>query len=130
MLQFTLRSLSFVLLCIIIIAGCQKNGEVLGGEKLSVEQAKSWFTASSSALGRTNSANARRGSKLKSFSPLWQKANEIEDDRYFVVECPVIYAYAPGFRFKTKGVKSNNETNGITKLLVLQTKKLALRNLF
>ncbi len=122
---------TLLILIITLFDSCKKNTqEVISSDvpqvlqtKLSIAEAKNWYSTS---LGTGSISNAKIGTdrnKLGKFVPLWDKALNSEDDKYYVVESPVKFDTTIGYSVKTADKSPSVPINGTTKLLILKDKK-------
>lgn len=116
---------SFATFAVICLNGCKKNAqEVLSSEvnqsMFSIADAKEWYsTAGNHKASFSNARTDTFKNKLGKFTPLWDKALNAEDSKYYIVESPLKFDNTPGYSVKGAD-KSLPVINGSTRLLILK----------
>lgn len=119
---------SFAIFIVICLNGCKKNSQdslspEVKQSMFSIADAKQWYSTSGSL--KASISNARTDTfknKLGKFTPLWDKAINTEDSKFYIVESPLTFDNAPGYSVKSAD-KSLAAINGSTRLLVLKDKQ-------
>lgn len=119
---------SFTAYAVICLSGCKKNSQEdlspgIHQSMFSIADAKQWYSASGNL--KASFSNARTDTfknKFGKFTPVWDKALNTEDSKYYIVESPLQFDNAPGYSVKGAD-KSIPVINGSTRLLVLKHKE-------
>lgn len=126
-LNITNNAQILFLFLIFFISGCKKNEinlvEATFNNSLSIEEAKNWYT--SSTTSSQSSISKRNSSKrlFNDFVPKWNNAVATSDENYEIVELPLQFAKNPGFTAADTSEKVKQRINGVTHLLILKDKK-------
>lgn len=118
-----------MLTMVLIINSCRKDTKLIGQQTNSVEtashlavsDAKAWFGNNKTTLATKIKLTSETSflSKIANFTPLWDSARTAVDTNFYVVEVPA--KYVKKIAFTTDGTQNN--VNGITRLLVLKDKR-------
>ncbi len=115
---------AILILGLVLSISCNKNQQDVivnstDQTGFSIAAAKQWYTTNFSNK-QAGSVSNKSNKKIGIFSPLWAQSVNGGDDNYEVVETPLVFDHTPGFSLSAN---TANDINGITKLLVLKSKR-------
>lgn len=106
-----------------LLFACKKNldqqANVPANNSFTVSEAKSWFNTTNQNQ-KSLSASKKNSNSFLKFRPLWEKAINDEDDKFFIVESPIIFDQAAGYLI---GNRDESKVNSVARLLVLKSKQ-------
>lgn len=119
-------SVLFICTALTVHITCKKEDRLVNPTEnsLSVDQAQNWYNSQSKKASDSDVETDGKKNKLKAIKPIWTKALNTEDEKYYVVEVPLSVDDL-GFSITSTRFNSTTTTtiNGTTKLLVLKDKK-------
>ncbi|HMR91670.1 MAG TPA: hypothetical protein PKC69_05135 [Chitinophagaceae bacterium] len=127
MMKIRSGALFAVFSTLLIISGCQRNGQELSNPDMdttafTAADAKIWFDQN---IGTTLSLGSDGKQRFKNPVPQWGQALSCQDKNWHIIETPVRFDKTPGLFERNRAQGDNTESS--TRLLVLKSKKTGFK---